>query len=159
VSFPHLDIQPSLRTATNDDIEAILRHRREMFREMGGRYARTLEQFEEASRRYFEEGLRSGRYRGIFVEKSDHIVAGGGLLIADWPGSPLNFEPRRAWILNIFVEPQHRREGLARMVIEDLLRWCRENGFRSVALHASENGRNLYEKLGFRSTNEMNLLL
>ena len=84
---------------------------------------------------------------------------GGGVVIAGWPGSPRNFTPRRAWILNIYVEPAYRRQGFARAVIEALLHWCRENGFQSVALHASEHGRSLYEKIGFRPTNEMRLNL
>jgi len=37
--------------------------------------------------------------------------------------------------------------------------WCGRNGFRSVALHASEDGRALYEELGFSGTNEMRLRL
>ena len=44
-------------------------------------------------------------------------------------------------------------------MMEALLGWCRGQGFRSVALHASEEGRPLYEKLGFHHTNEMRLKL
>jgi GNAT superfamily N-acetyltransferase len=71
----------------------------------------------------------------------------------------LNFDARRAWILNIYVDPAYRRQGLARKVVEALIDWCRTNEFQSVALHASEDGRSLYEKLGFQPTNEMRLRL
>ena len=118
-----------------------------------------LEEFEPASRRYFELALKTGTYYGLFAEVSGEVAGGGGVVIADWPGSPLNFEPRRAWILNIYVEPQHRRTGLARTITRALVEWCKEKGFQSVALHASDYGRGLYEKLGFRGTNEMRLLL
>jgi len=37
--------------------------------------------------------------------------------------------------------------------------WCRDQGLRSVFLHASDFGRPLYEDLGFRQTNEMRLSL
>lgn len=130
-----------------------------MFREMGGKYRDSLAQFESASRRYFKDGLRDGTYFGLLAELTGAIVGGGGVVIANWPGSPLNFEPKRAWILNIYVEPQHRRQGLARAITEALIDWCRQNDFGSVALHASEYGRGLYEKLGFRPTNEMRLRL
>jgi GNAT superfamily N-acetyltransferase len=56
------------------------------------------------------------------------------------------------------VEPHHRRKGLARNITDALIEWCKQNGFQSVALHASEFGRGLYEKLGFRPTNEMRLV-
>lgn len=75
------------------------------------------------------------------------------------PGRPFNFEPERAWILNIFVEPPQRRRRLAKAITQALIDWCRQNGFASVALHSSEYGRGLYESLGFRPTNEMRLLL
>jgi hypothetical protein len=41
--------------------------------------------------------------------------------------------------------------------METALGWCRDNGIRAVILHASNEGRALYEALGFKSTNEMRL--
>jgi hypothetical protein len=38
-----------------------------------------------------------------------------------------------------------------------ILEWIKAYGMRSVNLHASEEGRALYEKLGFAPTNEMRL--
>jgi GNAT superfamily N-acetyltransferase len=130
-----------------------------MFREMGGEYERRLAKFDRASQQYFRSALQDGSYFGLWGQIDGEIIAGGGVVIAPWPGSPLNFEPRRAWILNIYVEPEHRRQGYARIITEALVSWCRENGFQSVSLHASEYGRSLYEKLGFRPTNEMRLKL
>jgi GNAT superfamily N-acetyltransferase len=149
--------EATLRPATLADIEIILHHRREMFREMGGRCAELLDEFEVASRSYFQIALPAGMYYGVFAELRGEVVAGGGIVVVDWPGSPLNFEPKRAWIVNIYVEPRERRRGFARLIMETLIDWCRRNGFRSVALHASEHGHQLYEKLGFNSTNEMRL--
>jgi GNAT superfamily N-acetyltransferase len=151
--------QVAFRPATIDDLEVILHHRREMFREMGGKYRETLERFDSASRQYFEAALKGGTYFGLLAEINGQVIAGGGVVVASWPGSPLNFEPKRAWILNIYVESPHRHQGLAKAITEALMNWCRQNGFGAVALHASEAGRKLYEKLGFRPTNEMRLLL
>jgi len=126
---------------------------------MGGRYAEQLGAFEEGSRSYFEAALRDGSYYGLLYKVEGNVVAGGGVVIASWPGSPLNFDSRRAWILNIYVQREYRHRGIARMIMESLIEWCRSNGFQSVALHASEQGKQLYEKLGFRATNEMRLTL
>jgi len=38
-----------------------------------------------------------------------------------------------------------------------MIAWCKGNQFASVGLHASEQGRALYEQLGFRPTDEMRL--
>jgi hypothetical protein len=36
-----------------------------------------------------------------------------------------------------------------------LITWCHENGVETIVLHASDEGRLLYEQLGFVATNEM----
>jgi GNAT superfamily N-acetyltransferase len=145
--------------ATTADLDLILRHRREMFREMGGDYERSLPLYETASREYFEQALKNRTYYGLLCEVDGQIAGGGGVVISAWPGSPMNYDARRAWILNIYVEPTHRRRGLAKAIMNRLIDWCRANGFRSVALHSSEEGRSLYDKLGFQATNEMRLRL
>lgn len=148
-----------IRPAEIADLELILHHRREMFREMGGEYERGLQAFEDASRSYLVKALEDGSYCGLLGEVNGDVVAGGGVVLAAWPGSPLNLDPRRAWILNIYVESKFRRQGFARAITKALIEWCKQNGFQSVALHASEYGRSLYQGLGFRSTNEMRLKL
>jgi ribosomal protein S18 acetylase RimI-like enzyme len=148
-----------IRAAEIADLELILHHRREMFREMGGDYERYLLAFDDASRTYLVNALGDRSYHGLLGEINGEVVAGGGVLLAAWPGSPLNLNPRRAWILNIYVVPEFRRRGFAKAITKSLIEWCRQNGFQSVALHASEEGRSLYEGLGFKSTNEMRLRL
>jgi hypothetical protein len=39
------------------------------------------------------------------------------------------------------------------------LEWCRANRVDVVILHASKEGRHLYESVGFEPTNEMRLVL
>jgi GNAT superfamily N-acetyltransferase len=59
----------------------------------------------------------------------------------------------------MYVEKPYRRRGIARTLMEEMLGWCRREEFAYVGLHASDDGRPLYEKLGFRATNEMRLEL
>jgi GNAT superfamily N-acetyltransferase len=59
----------------------------------------------------------------------------------------------------VYTEPQFRRRGLARRLIEAALEWCRENKIDVVILHASPEGRALYESLGFQASNEMRINL
>jgi GNAT superfamily N-acetyltransferase len=63
----------------------------------------------------------------------------------------------QALILNVFTARSWRRRGVAEALMRELLAWCRDNGVESVVLHASNEGRPLYEKLGFTATNEMQL--
>jgi GNAT superfamily N-acetyltransferase len=88
------------------------------------------------------------------------IVAGGGLQVRPLMPRPgyLRGEPE-ALILSMWTEPTHRGRGLATLVVEKMLAWCRARGIRRVTLHASEMGRPIYARLGFQPTNEMRLEL
>jgi GNAT superfamily N-acetyltransferase len=57
----------------------------------------------------------------------------------------------------MYTAPAHRRQGIARRVVETIVEWCRAEGFTAIALHASKAGRPLYESFGFQPTSEMRL--
>jgi predicted GNAT family N-acyltransferase len=44
---------------------------------------------------------------------------------------------------------------LARALMAAMLEWCKRERIAKVVLHASQDGRPLYESLGFVQTNEM----
>lgn len=149
-----------LRTATLDDLETILAHRIAMFSEMGRDDPRELTRLERVSREYFESAIPADRFHAVLAEvEGRRIVGGGGVIVVPWPGSGMRRRPWRPWILNIYVDPEFRRRGIARAIMENLICWCRLQGFDSVSLHASSYGRPLYERLGFKPTNEMKLEL
>ena len=147
----------AIRPATPDDTPILLRHRRLMWWDMGRRDEAMLAVMEQAAREYFATALHDGSYRGFLAVNEDTVVGGAGIVVSPWPGQLGQRTPRRAMILNMYVEREYRRQGIARALMEAMITWCRENGFVSVALHASEEGRLHYEKLGFKPTNEMRL--
>jgi GNAT superfamily N-acetyltransferase len=149
-----------IRPAGPDDLATLLHHRREMFREMGYSDAALLDDVVRTANAYFRKALPDGTYRAWLVEAvGGQVVGGGGVLIAGWPGFPGEKQSRRAWILNMYTEPAFRRRGIARLLVETMIEWCRAEGFVAIALHASNEGRPLYESLGFQRTNEMRLRL
>lgn len=108
----------------------------------------------------FLERLANGQYRAWLVESApEQVIAGAGIIVFDYHSSPLDPCPRRPVIVNVFTERAHRRQGIARKLMEILVEWCREEGFGSILLHASNEGRPLYDSLGFKPTNEMRLML
>ena len=152
-------VQLMIREATASDIPALLRHRRLMWWDMGRHDERVLDMMERAATEYFSQALPQGSYRGFLAvdSTSGRIVGGGGIVISPWPGVLGQLQPQRAMILNLYVEREYRRQGIASGLMKRMIAWCRESGFCNVALHASEDGRALYERLGFKSTNEMRL--
>jgi GNAT superfamily N-acetyltransferase len=149
-----------IRPAGFADMAHILRHRRAMFRDMGSGTDAELDAMLVTAEAFLREALPAGRYRGWLAETKDgHVVAGAGIAIFPWPGAPRDPSPRRGWIQNVYTEPEFRRRGLARKLMQVVVEWCRTEGFHTIALHASDEGRPLYESMGFRVTNEMRLEL
>jgi len=154
----HSDI--SIRTATLADAGTIAGHRRSMFFDMGHRDEQALDEMIGAFRVWLREKMGLGEYLAwVAMNAEGEIVAGLGLWLMDWPPHLIGPGSKRGNILNVYTNPGFRRRGIARRLMETALEWCGGNGIRAVILHASAEGRTLYESLGFAATNEMRLLV
>ena len=147
-----------LRTATLDDFSVVMHHRRAMFSDMGFE-AHAVSAAMRASEPFFRRCFETNRYFGWLAEDGGRVVAGGGIVLLDYHAGPRDSRPQRPMVVNVFTEPSHRRHGLARQLMQAMMAWAREAGFRGLYLHASREGRPLYEALGFEPTNEMRLQL
>jgi GNAT superfamily N-acetyltransferase len=147
----------TIRMATVDDAALITMQRRLMFRDMGVTFTEAVESTLAEFERWVAPRLASGEYVGWFAIAADGTVAAGaGVWLMQWPPHTSGPGPR-ANILNVYTEQAHRRKGLARLLMNTALAWCRSENISTVILHASDEGRPLYEQLGFVPTNEMRL--
>jgi GNAT superfamily N-acetyltransferase len=131
-----------------------------MFYEMGHHDDKALDAMTAAFLPWLRRRLANAEYLAWIATGPDgSIVAGLGLWLMDWPPHMIGPGSRRGNILNVFTEIPFRRQGIARRLMAIALDWCRANGIRAVILHASDDGKKLYQELGFNSTNEMRILL
>ena len=131
-----------------------------MFFEMGYRDQSVLDAMTAAFHPWLRRKMAEGEYLAWLAVRLDGSVAAGlGLWLMDWPPHMVGQGSRRGNILNVYTSPDSRRRGLAQRLMEVALAWCRANRIRAVILHASNEGRPLYEKLGFRPTNEMRIMV
>jgi len=70
-------------------------------------------------------------------------------------GAAMSFPATLSLISNVFVEPTHRRMGIAKMLMDMADAEFKRRGVGFVALHATRMARPLYEQLGWAATNEM----
>jgi len=150
-----LDVQ--IRPANQSDLPEILAHRRGMYQDMDYNDANAVSAMLTACEPYLSAALANGSFRGWLAVEQGRIIGGGAVLINPWPSHPYDLECRRATILNVYVHPEYRRKGVARQLMRTMIDWCRKEGFAAVYLHASKNGRPLYEAMGFKPTTEMRL--
>ena len=60
--------------------------------------------------------------------------------------------------MNVFTEPEWRRRGIAALLLEEIIEWSRKEFLDRLVLHASEEGRTLYGRVGFVPGNEMRVV-
>jgi len=148
-----------IRPIEPDDLERICRHREAMFLEAG--FAPdTLRTMTRHFRDWLRPRLADDTYFGLLALDDGRAVAGVGLMLIDWPPHPAHPDhDKRGYVLNVYVEPTHRRRGLARQLMalgEDELA---RRGATFTILHATEAGRPLYQQEGWRQTSEMSKVI
>jgi GNAT superfamily N-acetyltransferase len=152
----------SIRKATLSDAATIGGHRVAMFSDMGQVPTSAIaEQLLATSTSAISESLRDGSYAGwLAIDVDGQVIAGAGAHIkpqlprVSHGGRQISAQPAPL-IVNVYTDPSWRRQGVARALMRELMHWALAQGCDRVTLHASDEGRHLYESLGFVPTNEM----
>jgi GNAT superfamily N-acetyltransferase len=154
----------AVRRATVADASIIARHRAEMFSDMGQLSKELHQPLVEQTTAYLMTAIPTGEYLGWLATppgQPESVVAGAGVQLRRVLPHPDHHRRdrlasgRQAIVLNVYTDRAWRKRGLAQLLMEEVLRWARESGLETLVLHASPEGRRLYERLGFLSTNEM----
>lgn len=144
-----------IRQATLADLPLLLNYRRAMAEEMDRADEVAVNRMIAALEPYLRAAIPEDRWHSWIAEPGGC----GSIEIVQWVPGRLDPTPRRAWIHSVYVEPSYRRRGMGRQLTQTIIAWCRERGFGWIHLHASDQGRPLYESLGFVPSSEMRLKL
>ena len=157
-----------IRLATIADAAVIGWHRARMFQNMGLVPEPLFDPYRAKCEARLREQLSLGEYVGWLASPGDSpekIVAGTGVQlrrvlphpVGEPNGEIIIAEGRHAIVINVFTEPDWRRQGIATLLMKEIIAWARAERLDRLVLHASDEGRALYERLGFVQTNEMRL--
>ena len=151
-----------IRRATVHDAGIIAWHRARMFQDMGEVSDDSFEILRAKVRARLERWIDGGDYVGwlaILAHKPEVIVSGAGVQLQPILPRPLDIstigEGRQGTIVNVFTQPQWRRRGIAGLLIKEIIIWSKNEQLDRLLLHASDEGRSVYERLGFIAGNEM----
>jgi GNAT superfamily N-acetyltransferase len=151
-----------IRRGTAQDADIISWHRARMFQDMGDVSGDAFEILRRKARTRLEQWINNGRYVAWLaspVNRPEMIVAGAGIQLQPILPRPLDVstigEGRQGTIVNVFTEPQWRRRGIAALLLKEIIIWCKDEKVDRLVLHASDEGRSIYERLGFIISNEM----
>jgi GNAT superfamily N-acetyltransferase len=151
-----------IRRATAQDAGIVAWHRARMFQDMGDVSDDAFEILRAKARARLKEWLDSGDYVGWLATPADQpemVVGGAGVQLQPILPRPVNAsavgEGRQGTIVNVFTEPQWRRRGIAGLLMKEIITWSKDEHLDRLLLHASDEGRSVYERLGFIAGNEM----
>jgi GNAT superfamily N-acetyltransferase len=147
-----------VREATLEDLDLLVRQRRQMFEEISDASPAELDEVDCLYRRWVRARLKSGRYVAFVVEvERGRIAASGGLWLMPLPPRPWTRGGRAPYLMSMYTERADRGRGYATLVVRAAVRWAKAHGHKVVILHSSDESRGIYESVGFRPTSEMRL--
>jgi len=119
------------------------------------------EQIENSLKIYFDEHIRKNDFIGIVGEYNGNIVSTAYLFIFDYPVNPNLINGKVGRLLNVYTFPEYRKKGIAKILIEEIIKEAKSIGVNRINLNATEAGYNLYKILGFKEDTDkpMELIL
>jgi GNAT superfamily N-acetyltransferase len=141
------------RKARLSDRPVLIHHRHRMWSEIGHRTEAEIAEHDQRYRNWLTRRIQSGEAVGFVAYAPDGMPVGSGLVWfrSDQPRPKIPGETL-PYILSMYTDSQWRGRGVASGIVRRLVATCRERGYPSVVLHASEQGRSLYGRLGFERT-------
>lgn len=109
-----------------------------------------MSEVETESREYYEKALRDGSHTAYLVFDVDKFIGAGGVSYFTVMPTYHNPSGRKAYIMNMYTDPEYRRRGIAYKTLEYLVADVKSKGITMITLEATDAGRPLYEKYGFR---------
>jgi GNAT superfamily N-acetyltransferase len=150
----------SYRLATIDDIDELVRLRIDFLHEFQPDACGQKDECGDYLKEYFASSIPCDEFVAWLAEKDGRIIGTSGLSFYTIAPSLKNLTGKIAYILNMYTIPSFRGKGIASALFERIVGEARKRGYKKILLHASESGRLVYQKFGFKSTdNEMAITL
>jgi len=105
-------------------------------------------------------------YEGLYYNSlAQHFIINSGSKIISVAGAFIKTDmlssftktPHFGFISNVYTIPEHRNAGHATLLTKQAIEWLKENEIKEIKLVSTENSKKIYEKMGFKPTDEMSL--
>lgn len=134
-------------------IEELMKWRSEVIANVFGTMADEV--LLESNRRYYMTHIPDGSHIAV-VASSDGIDCGcGAICFSEELPSPDNPDGKCAYLMNIYVREAYRNRGIAHIIVSHLLDIAMERECEKIYLETTDEGRPLYQSLGFRNMTDM----
>lgn len=144
------------RFAESKDMEKLMSSRMDTLRAVNhlGKDDPLSDSLLAASRQYFLEGDQST----VLALDGERVAGCATLCYMAMMPTFSHPSGKRAHLMNVYTDADYRRQGIARQMVSMLIEHAWDRGATEISLDATEAGRPLYRKLGFRDSDECMVL-
>lgn len=139
-----------IHTVDKNDIDTMVQHRINYLTELQGEKDEEYKiRLKKELSGYFLKSIAAGSFIAIVAKVEGKAISYGGMIIKQIPGDFNKSSYLEGEILNMYTIPNARRQGVASLILRQLLQIAQEKGISKVALHTSKEGEELYRSFGF----------
>lgn len=145
------------RIATKEDMDLLMSSRLEMLKvvnDLDYSYKYSEEMIEN-SRKYFEDGNQTT----VLALDRDRVIGCATMCYIYIMPTFSHPTGKRAHLMNVYTMKEWQRQGIAKKMVSMLIEEAWKRGATEISLDATEEGRQLYYKLGFTDSDECMVLL
>ena len=143
------------KKATIDDLDMLVTTRIEVLRAANKLDEGVdMSEVERQSKAYYSKALSDDTHTAYMVFDGDTFVGAGGVSYFKVMPTYHNPSGEKAYIMNMYTAPDHRRQGIAYKTLDLLVKDAKSRGITAISLEATDMGRPLYEKYGFVKMND-----
>lgn len=144
-----------IRQAVIEDIKDLITLRMALIREANHlQEDKDLKALEEKIAVYLKDHLGKAFFAWV-VEEDGQLIASSGLNLFSKPPTYTNLTGKEAFIMNIYVMPAFRGKGYATALVTEIIKYLKGTDYKKVSLVATEAGRFVYDKIGFKTKTDV----
>ena len=134
------------RKAGKDDVAQLVELRKKQLVDEG---ACADSNIDAALAEYFSSSLNNKNLVVWLAIEGRQIIGTAGVCFFQYPPNFTNTTGKVAYITNVYTKNEFRNQGTATKLLEFIMEEIKLEGCIFVRLHASAQGKKLYERLGF----------
>jgi GNAT superfamily N-acetyltransferase len=139
------------RKATVNEIDQLIYLRKKQLVDEG---IEPNQEIDTELKEFFTNKMSDGSLVEWIVEDNDEIIATGAIICYEFPPTYTNKSGKKAYITNVYTKESYRGQGIATKLLTKLVAEAKTAGIIKIWLGASKLGRPVYEKFGFKETDE-----
>ena len=140
-----------IRLATINDIDSLVELRIKLLNEANINIINyDWNKYSQVLRTFYYNGISDGSVIAYIAEQNEDIIAVS--IMCFYNITPLldNLDGKMALLSDMYTIPKYRNNGFGTSLLNYIIEHAKQLGYKKIILNATDSGRKLYEKYGFK---------